>query len=265
MSRIPQETGSAPSAQSAAAPGTGVVLGIECTGRLTGAALARGGELIAESSLAVDASSQEWLLRIVHELLERQSLEVSDLERIAVSIGPGSFTGVRVGLAAARALAWSVGRPLVPVPTHQALALPWRDSGHTVCLLTSHRRGLVCVETGTWQSRRWRARLAASAVSVESLDSRLRAAHAESGGSADSLLFVGEAVESILAAVPSLRALGRPLLDPLTRARRPGPVALLGAILDPAPADEIDQVEPLYLRDADAVKPGSSIREGERR
>jgi hypothetical protein len=62
-----------------------------------------------------------------------------------------------------------------------------------------------------------------------------------------------------------LLALGRPLLDPLTRARRPGPVALLGAILDPAPEDGIDQVEPLYLRDADAVKPGSSIREGERR
>jgi tRNA threonylcarbamoyladenosine biosynthesis protein TsaB len=246
-------------------PRSGVVLGIESTGRLTGAALARGDELLAESSLAVEASSQEWLLRLVHEVLERQSLEVADLERIAVSIGPGSFTGVRVGLAAARVLAWSVGRALVPVPTHQALAYPWRDSGHTICLLTSHRRGLVCVETGSWQSQRWRAAIAASAVPVESLEPRLRAARADSGGSADSLLFVGEAVESILEAVPSLRSLGRPLLDPLTRARRPGPVALLGAVLDPAPADEIDRVEPLYLRDADAVKPGSSIREGERK
>lgn len=261
-SSVPHDAASA-TGGSARLPG--VVLGIECTGRLTGAALARREELIAESSLAVDASSQEWLLRLVRELLERQSLEVTDLDRIAVSIGPGSFTGVRVGLAAARALAWSAGRPLVPVPTHQALAFPWRDSGDTVCLLTSHRRGLVCLETGNWQDGRWRARIEAGAFPVASLEQRLRAAHREPGASADSLLFVGEAVESILAAEPSLRSFGRPLLDPLTRARRPGPVALLGAVLDPAPAEEIDRVEPLYLRDADAVKPGSSIREGERR
>lgn len=271
---------------------TELVLGIETTGRLTGAALARGGELIAESSLAVDASSQEWLLGLVRELLDRHQLGVSDLGRIAVSIGPGSFTGIRVGLAAAKALAWGTGLPLVPVPTHQALALPWRDTGDSICLLTSHRRGLVCLEVGSWREARWSARIPASAVPVETLEARLldalvgapdsnaddqsRAASVESSATglessaenldsraadapsnalmAGSLLFVGEAVESILAAVPSLRSLGRPLVDPLTRARRPGPVALLGSVLDPVPTGEIDRIEPLYLRDADATK-----------
>lgn len=242
-----------------------LVLGVETTGRLTGAALARGGELIAESSLAVDASSQEWLLGLVRELLTRHDLAASNLSRIAVSIGPGSFTGLRVGLAAAKALAWGAGLPLVAVPTHQALALPWRDSGDSVCLLTSHRRGLVCVELGSWRGGRWVARIAAVAAPVEELEARLRDVNVDSHETkVDSLLFVGEAVESILAAVPNLRSLGRPLLDPLTRARRPGPIALLGAILDPVPVGEIDRVEPLYLRDADATKPRLPDPEGER-
>jgi tRNA threonylcarbamoyladenosine biosynthesis protein TsaB len=226
-----------------------VVLGLETTGRLIGAALARDGELISECSVSALASSQEWLLGLVREMLARHDLAPADLARIAVSIGPGSFTGVRVGLAAARALAWAAGRPLVPVPTHQALALPWRDSGSTVALLTSHRRGLVCLECGVWERGAWVARIPAAAVPVPEVAERLREAMV------GPLIFVGEAVESVVAAAPELRSFGPPLTDPLTRARRPGPIALLGQILEPVPVREIDRVEPLYLREADAKRP----------
>lgn len=62
------------------------------------------------------------LLPLVHELLEQAGLGWSEIDRIAVGIGPGTFTGLRIGLATAQALAASTGTPLVGVSTLSALA-----------------------------------------------------------------------------------------------------------------------------------------------
>ncbi|MCA9728030.1 MAG: tRNA (adenosine(37)-N6)-threonylcarbamoyltransferase complex dimerization subunit type 1 TsaB [Candidatus Eisenbacteria bacterium] len=229
----------------------GFVLGLETTGRLTGAALVHDGALVAESAIAARASSQEWLLGLVHELLGRQGLAMSDVTRVAVSIGPGSFTGIRVGLAAARALAWGSGRALVPVPTHQALALPWRGQDAPITLLTSLRRGRVNVEGGRWRDGIWSPWIPAQAVPIERVPEMLADIEADS-------VFVGEAVAAMLEAVPELARLGRPHVDPSSWTRRPAPVATLGAVLEPVSGEDLDHVDALYLRDADAQKPRQS-------
>ena len=87
----------------------GPVLGIETSGRLTGAALVVDGRLAAETCVDAHASSQEILIDLTLRILESHRLRVRDLVRIGVSLGPGSFTGVRVGLAAGRGLALGAG------------------------------------------------------------------------------------------------------------------------------------------------------------
>lgn len=231
---------------------TGPVLGIETSGALTGVALVTGGRLAGEMSLDARAMSQEVLLDLVSSLLRAHRLAPRDCERIGVALGPGSFTGIRVGMAAARGLAWGGGCALAGVPSHEALAWPWRDLEQPLVLATGLRRGQVYLEAGRWNEDRWEACLAGASVPVESAEEALAGC-----ALAAPALFLGEAAAPLVAAVPSLARWGRIVREPLSVARRPGVVAVLAARSGaPAvPAAEADRLTPLYLRDADARLP----------
>jgi len=233
----------------------GFVLGIETSGRLTGAALAREGRLVAEACLDSCASTQETLAGQVQGLLSAVALRPRELARIGVSIGPGSFTGLRVGLAAAQGLAVGADLPVAPVPSHHALAWPWRESGRTLTLLTGLRRGLIFLEIGTFEGLSWSPMEAAACFPVNEVPERIRAVRSGS----ERLLFLGEAVDSVLAIHPELLEFGDPIRDPLSWSRRPGPVAILAARkgIEVRSGRDLDSLAPLYLRGADAVRPGA--------
>jgi tRNA threonylcarbamoyladenosine biosynthesis protein TsaB len=110
----------------AAAP---LLLALETATSATSVALLRGEELIAEETGAVGATAAESVLPAVDAALRRAGAGVSDLEGFAISIGPGSFTGLRVGLATLKGLAFGSARLVAPVSTLAALACtaPRRD------------------------------------------------------------------------------------------------------------------------------------------
>jgi tRNA threonylcarbamoyladenosine biosynthesis protein TsaB len=98
------------------------VLGIETATSVCGAAITRDGTILAEASLDEKYVHAEKLLTLVHDVLQRTGTGLGTLDAIAVSIGPGSFTGLRIGLSVAKGLVYATGAPLVAVPTLQALA-----------------------------------------------------------------------------------------------------------------------------------------------
>lgn len=86
------------------------------------------------------------LLALAHELLEGEGLRFADVDRIAVGLGPGGFTGLRIGVASARALAQASGAELVGVSTLEALASAARPApGQAVLAAVDARRGEVFV------------------------------------------------------------------------------------------------------------------------
>lgn len=85
------------------------------------------------------------LLRLAAGLLERADIDWSELDRIAVGVGPGRFTGLRVGVATARGLAQSLGIELAAVSSLQALARPARDDARSVLAAIDARRGELFV------------------------------------------------------------------------------------------------------------------------
>lgn len=89
-----------------------------------------GGKIAGHVSETVDGGHGERLLPLVAATLEASGLAFADLDRIAVTLGPGGFTGLRVGVAVARALALSTGKPLVGMSSLELLARTAMAEGH---------------------------------------------------------------------------------------------------------------------------------------
>jgi len=89
------------------------------------------GELLAHESLVMTRGHAESLMPLIGRVMARCRLDFFALERIAVTTGPGSFTGLRVGIAAARGIALAAGKPAVGVSTLSAYAAPHRADDET--------------------------------------------------------------------------------------------------------------------------------------
>ena len=98
-----------------------LILAIETSCREGGAALLRGGKLLGELSMDSQLNHSAALLTIVERLLDGCSVEREEVTGIGVDVGPGSFTGVRVGIAAAKGLARGLSVPVCGVTSLEAL------------------------------------------------------------------------------------------------------------------------------------------------
>lgn len=99
-----------------------LLLAIESATADASVALLRGDAVVAERMAPADRPASESLLPTVLALLDEAGVALAALDAFAVSIGPGSFTGLRVGVATVKGLAFGAAQPVVPVPTLAALA-----------------------------------------------------------------------------------------------------------------------------------------------
>jgi tRNA threonylcarbamoyladenosine biosynthesis protein TsaB len=120
-----------------------LLLAIESATESASVALAHGADVLAASAIAAGRPASESLLPAILAVLDEAGVALADLDAFAVSIGPGSFTGLRVGVATVKGLAFGGGQPVVPVPTLAALALRAARPDACVAALLDARRGEV--------------------------------------------------------------------------------------------------------------------------
>ena len=101
-----------------------IVLAIDTSATLCAAALLdeAAGQVLASQTLDIGKGHAEVLMDVIETVLARAELTFGDLSRVVVTIGPGSFTGVRIGVSAARGFALALGIPAVGITTLEAIA-----------------------------------------------------------------------------------------------------------------------------------------------
>ena len=249
--------------------GPGLTLVIDTSGAACAAAVLDGGDERARRVVDLGRGHAERVVDLCGEALGEAGADWGDLSRIAVCVGPGSFTGVRAGVAAARGFALSLGIPAIGVTTLETIARPEDPAGGPPppCLVAlDARRGQVYAQAfGTD-----REPLDAPVVAEpEAVASALAPGLRDVVGSGAALVVealaslgrparIGEAAgEPIVEAQPDIGAVGRAALR---RAPFPASPEASSPASPETPSQSAGELawrapEPLYLRQADAKPP----------
>ena len=127
------------------------ILAIDSSGLTASAAVTENGILTAEYTVNYKKTHSQTLLPMIDEISRMIELDLNTLDAIAVAGGPGSFTGLRIGSATAKGLGLALGKPLIAVPTADALAFNLYGAAGVICPMMDARRSQVY--TGIYRFR----------------------------------------------------------------------------------------------------------------
>lgn len=116
------------------------ILAIESSGLVASVAVTENNTLLGEYTTNQKKTHSQTLLPMLEELANRLELDLNTIDAIAVSMGPGSFTGLRIGSATAKGLGLALDKPIIPVPTIDALAFNLWGTDKLICPLMDARR-----------------------------------------------------------------------------------------------------------------------------
>ncbi|MGL4490117.1 MAG: tRNA (adenosine(37)-N6)-threonylcarbamoyltransferase complex dimerization subunit type 1 TsaB, partial [Rhizobiaceae bacterium] len=119
-----------------------MLLAIESSDRLCGACLldTGNGSIVASKTIDIGKGHAELLMGVIDEVLAQAQAVYADLTSVAVCVGPGSFTGIRVGVSAAIGFGVALNIPVIGVTSLQALAVDAQSAGReALCLIDAHR------------------------------------------------------------------------------------------------------------------------------
>jgi tRNA threonylcarbamoyladenosine biosynthesis protein TsaB len=117
-----------------------LVLGIETATSICGVGLVKGTSFIGEYRLLRSTIHAEQMPPAVQTLLQDSGYHAKDLDGIAVSMGPGSFTGLRIGMGVAKGLAFALAKSIIPVPTMEAMVWQIPRNYTWACVLIPARK-----------------------------------------------------------------------------------------------------------------------------
>ena len=221
------------------------ILAIDTATQVSSVAVLKEGRLLAELTMQGKLTHSETLLPHIEQVLKMAAVAKEELTGIAVSNGPGSFTGLRIGLAAAKAMSYVLGIPLVGVSTLQALAYQLPAPGVRVMCLLDAQKGNAYVESYRWENN--------SLQVVDSVQvAKITDIVAACANMNEQVILLGDAVQKKVAGKLELPANVSVALPHIVMPRA-ACVAMLGqAKLAAGDADNVMDLEPVYIRRSEA-------------
>ncbi len=217
-----------------------MLLAIDTATRCASIALYDGTRVLSEESWRTANYHTVELMPAIVRMVERQQLSVEALTAVGVSLGPGSFTGLRIGLGAAKGLALAREIPLLGLPTLKTVAYPhfdWRRGA--ICAVVEAGRGRLSVGFYRRHRGRWRPADKPRLTTPEGLCESTEI----------TTLFCGEIDESLSALLQKRLPKKAIIASPAASLRRAGYLAELAwTRLQKGQADDPDTLSPIYLQ-----------------
>ncbi len=233
------------------------ILGIESSSLVASVAVVTDGLVTAEYTVNYKKTHSQTLLPMLDEIVRMTEQDLATVDAIAVSGGPGSFTGLRIGAATAKGLGLALDKPLIHVPTVDAMAFNLYGCAHWICPLMDARRSQVYTGLYTFEEE-FQVVEPNGVMALEELLDRLepRLAGAETPEASRSrVVFLGDGVpvsQERIRERLGARALFAPA--PCNR-QRAASVAALGALYWQAGKTEpAGAFAPSYLRQSQAER-----------
>ena len=120
-----------------------IILSFESSAKAASVALVKGGELLAQYSQCCALTHSRTLLPMAEAMLKNTEYTLDQIDILACAHGPGSFTGIRIGVATVKGLSWSLEKPCVGVSTLEAMAWHGVSAGGFICPVMDARRSQV--------------------------------------------------------------------------------------------------------------------------
>ena len=215
------------------------LLAIDTSGTVCGVAVLRDDMVCCEHMVQNKRTHSVNLLPMIDEALSASGLEPAQLDRLAVVTGPGSFTGVRLGVSTAKGLAHGAGLPCVAVDALEAMAAGAGAFSGLICPIQDARAGQVYAAAFRWGAERPERVLPDQPIRVEDLAEKLLAMEAP-------CLFLGDGMPVHRARLAELMGERAVFAAPQLASLRPASVAVLGAVTE----ETLDYTAlmPMYLR-----------------
>lgn len=227
-----------------------MILAIDTSTDVAGVALARPDTILSEITWRGRAAHSSFLLPAIEQVLGASEANIREVDALAVAIGPGSFSGLRVGISAVKGLSMATGIPVAGIGTLEVMAWQVSSLSADVLAVLPAGRGQVYAALFRGQGSAWRT---LQPPEIRSVD--------DAAALTVGTLLAGEAAEVVAQAA---RRQGRePKVAPAAwNLRRPGFLAELGRLyFQSGGSDQCHQLEPLYLRRSAAEEKRAAAQE----
>ena len=233
------------------------ILALDSSGLVASAAIIAEGVLLAEYTVNYRKTHSQTLLPMSDEIVRMTDFDLTSLDAIAVAAGPGSFTGLRIGSATAKGLGLALDKPLISVPTVDALAYNLYDTRGLIAPLMDARRQQVYTGLYCWEEHAMKVVESQMAVSIQELCEKCNRFELP-------VTFLGDGVSVYQDQMEKLLTVPCSFAPPHVSRQRAAAVAVLGEVLAEGNClESAADHKPIYLRMSQAERERAE-RQGKR-
>ena len=224
------------------------ILAIDSSGLVAFVALLEDNVMIAEYTMNYKKTHSQTLLPMLDQMMGIVECDPASVDAIAVAAGPGSFTGLRIGSATAKGLGLALNKPIVPVPTLDAMAYNICVTDRVVCPVMDARRNQVYTGVYAWEEDSFAVLEPQCAVAVDEIAARLNALGRP-------VIFLGDGVPVYREKLADLMEVPYTFAPPHMAMQRAGAVGVLGMkLFELGHAEAAAAHQPEYLRMSQAER-----------